>query len=427
MSSESLGSALDESQSASSSADSSYDDLSSAVLSAQEDSASSDLVLVEPNPKRRKGTRIHSDQPATSPAPPKMAGPGGRQAAHWCYTLNNPSQDMAALLASLHLHNSTIVYHYFQSELSASGTPHIQGAIGFTNRKSMQTIKRLFKTDRVHLEPTAGTPQQACAYASKDDTRVDGPMLRFGTPPAAVNGQGKRNDLLAVKQQLDDGKAVLDIATDDENFSTVMKYERSLQAYAHHQTKPRTTRTRCVVYYGSPGTYKSYSASTFANKYHLVRPTSKNGAIWFDGYLPNVHSTVVIDDFYGWIPYSLLLEMLDRYQCHVQRKGGVVEFRPKLVVITSNTAPENWYKYNQTNMQYPALLRRLDTVYHHQIMEAPFEDLPQGTMTVTADKGKYTQHPLFKSMAPVPNQDFFTLSCPFEEEDEDDFNPEDYQ
>lgn len=427
MSSESLGSALDESQSASSSVDSSDDNVSSSVLSSEAESDSSDLVLVEPHPKRRKGTRIHANQPATSPAPPKVATAPGRQAAHWCYTLNNPSQDNATLLASLHLHNSTILYHFFQSELSASGTPHIQGAIGFKNRKSMQTIKRLFKTDTVHLEPTAGTPEQACAYASKDDTRVDGPMLRFGTPPATVNGQGKRNDLLAVKSELDAGKAVLDIATNDENFSTVMKYERSLQAYAHHQTKPRTVRTRCVVYYGSPGTYKSYSASTFANKYHLVRPTSKNGAIWFDGYLPNVHTTVVIDDFYGWIPYSLLLEMLDRYQCHVQRKGGVVEFRPRLVVITSNTAPENWYKFNQTNMQYEALMRRIDTIYHHQIMEAPFQDLPAGTMTVLADKGLYTQHPLFHSMEPVSGQPFNILKTPFKLDEEDDFDPKDYQ
>jgi len=259
----------------------------------------------------------------------------------------------------------------------------------------MATIKRLFRSDSVHLEATSGTPKQACDYASKEDTRIPGPSLQFGVPPLGGNGQGKRNDLLLVKGRIDSGEAVLDIAKDDSMFGTIISNERSLQAYAHHQMEPRSTRTRCVVFYGSPGTFKSYAASTFRNRYHVVRPSGKNGQLWFDGYLPNVHDTIVFDDFYGWVQYSLMLELLDRYQCHVQRKGGVVEFRPKLVVLTSNTSPAQWYKYNQTTMVAEAMLRRIDCIFKHEIAEASADSgVSPGDIVISVDKGLFSQHPL---------------------------------
>lgn len=318
---------------------------------------------------------------------------------HWCYTANNPTEDTYRLLSALHLVNNTIVYHWFQTERGANGTPHVQGTIGFTTRRAMSTVSGILQC-RPHLEPTRGTPRQACDYVSKEDTRIDGPSLQHGDPPVTANGQGRRNDLLTVKHQIDSGVPVLSIAENDEHFGTVIANERSLQAYAHHKSSPRTHRTRCVVFHGSPGSYKSYSASRAKNRYHVVRPTGKNGSLWFDGYLPDVHDTVVFDDFYGWIPYSLLLELLDRFQCHVQRKGGVVEFKPKLVVITSNSAPDAWYKYDQNNMVYEALYRRIDLIFKHEITEAPNGDIPIGEIVVTPDKGSVDQHPLSFAIGP---------------------------
>ena len=104
----------------------------------------------------------------------------------------------------------------------------------------MSTVSGILQC-RPHLEPTRGTPRQACDYVSKEDTRIPGPSLQHGDPPVTANGQGRRNDLLTVKHQIDSGVPVLSIAENDEHFGTVIANERSLQAYAHHKSAPAPT------------------------------------------------------------------------------------------------------------------------------------------------------------------------------------------
>ena len=40
-------------------------------------------------------------------------------------------------------------------------------------------------------------------------------------------------------------------------------------------------------------------------------------------------------DFREELPFGHLLILLDRYRCTVQVKGGTVQFKPKVIVITS--------------------------------------------------------------------------------------------
>lgn len=101
-----------------------------------------------------------------------------------------------------------------------------------------------------------------------------------------------------------------------------------------------------------------------------MSPNCANGSIWFDGY--QGEDIVLIDDFYGWLPWTFLLKLLDRYPLRVQTKFGVVPFRSKIVYITSNVHPDKWYSYGE-NMVYEALRRRIDTITHFQ--------LPFGTST----------------------------------------------
>ena len=81
----------------------------------------------------------------------------------------------------------------------------------------------------------------------------------------------------------------------------------------------------------------------------------KQRGTWFDNY--NNHETVIIDDFYGWLPFDTLLRMCDRYPMMVETKGGHVNFCPKTILITSNQAPDEWYR-NISN--YEAFVRRVE-------------------------------------------------------------------
>lgn len=83
----------------------------------------------------------------------------------------------------------------------------------------------------------------------------------------------------------------------------------------------------------------------------------KQRSQWWDGYMN--HEVVVIDEFYGWLPYDTLLRLCDRYPLMVETKGGQVNFCAKTIVITTNGVPNTWYK----NVYFPAFARRV-TKWH---------------------------------------------------------------
>jgi len=59
----------------------------------------------------------------------------------------------------------------------------------------------------------------------------------------------------------------------------------------------------------------------------------------------------------------MMLTMLDRYECPVQVKGGMVEFCPKKIIITSPKHPKDWYE-DQSDDKVNQLLRRISNVTH---------------------------------------------------------------
>ena len=56
-------------------------------------------------------------------------------------------------------------------------------------------------------------------------------------------------------------------------------------------------------------------------------------------------TSVIIDDFYGWIKYDELLKICDRYPHKVPIKGGYEEFTSKHIFITSNVDVPDLYKF----------------------------------------------------------------------------------
>ena len=66
---------------------------------------------------------------------------------------------------------------------------------------------------------------------------------------------------------------------------------------------------------------------------------------------------MIIDEFYGWLRYSFLLTLLDRYPIRIEYKGGSAEFVSRRVIITSNKAPQDWY--DQDKFPFPPIERRI--------------------------------------------------------------------
>ena len=111
---------------------------------------------------------------------------------------------------------------------------------------------------------------------------------------------------------------------------------------------------------------------------------------------------VCFDDFYGWVPYSTLLALVDQYQCSVQNKGGMVTFSPFVCVFTSNASPRDWYDYTKPHIVYGALERRLDHVYEHRFPSVDLDGVPKTAVVVTTVNGSPRFHPLYKYFKEVP-------------------------
>jgi len=195
-------------------------------------------------------------------------------------------------------------------------------------------VKRILGDPAAHLEARKGSAIEASEYCQKDESRKAGTLpVELGDRSTVT--QGSRQDLLAVKNLLDKGASELEIA--DQEFPTWARNFRAIERYKRLQLEVRSWKTDLFIICGETGTGKSRICSeTYPNAYWKPRGN------WWDGY--DQHETVIIDDFYGWLPWDLLLRLTDRYPLTVETKGGSVQFVAKAIVITSNKPPNQWYK-----------------------------------------------------------------------------------
>lgn len=257
----------------------------------------------------------------------------------WVFTLNNPAEDRPDL--------SFAKCAVWQKEKApTTGTIHLQGYLELPSRLTHKQLKEKFPG--AFLELARGSRDQCKEYCTKEESRVDGP---WEIGDWAAGGQGKRSDLAEVKRMLDSGATELEVA--DNHFGDYVRYHKAFAQYRQLRVTARSEKTEVHVYWGDPGTGKSKKAlEDNPGAYWKARGN------WWDGY--DQQATVVLDDFYGWLPFDMLLRLLDRYPLNVEVKGGTRVFNSKRIVITSNKHPSEWY--HSENICVPALYRRIDKV-----------------------------------------------------------------
>ena len=145
---------------------------------------------------------------------------------------------------------------------------------------------------------------------------------------------------------IDKGSSDKDLANYD--FACYISCYRGLNHYRLLTSTPRNHEVETIVIQGPTGTGKSkYCMDNYPEAYWKQRSN------WWDGY--SDHETVIIDEFYGWLPFDLVLRLCDRYPLHVETKGGQVNFTAKRIVFTTNSIPERWYK----NVYFKSFIRRV--------------------------------------------------------------------
>lgn len=281
------------------------------------------------------------------------------RAKQFCATLNNPSGELATPeLFKDALHRRFPVHSFAgQLEVGTNGTPHLQLAFRLVNRVRMRQL--ITAIPGPHYEVMRGSPQQAFAYATKQDTRAPNTEpFTFGEQPSVGTGQGRRTDLLEVKNAIDGGATLLDVA--ELNFAAFCNNHRSFELYRRLKYRP-TLRQNLKVYwfYGDTGTGKSKKVHDLVlenpDDVYFKSPES----IWFDGY--DGQRTVVLDDFRkNWMTFGFLLRVLDVYPLQVQRKGSSVYANWTQVFITCPQPPTELYATHENVAQ---LSRRVTKVF----------------------------------------------------------------
>jgi len=106
-----------------------------------------------------------------------------RSQKHWCFTVNNyttTEYDVLLILGA----SAMVDYFVCGKETGTTGTPHLQGYVAFSNRKTLANAKLLI-CDRAHLEGMRGTSTQASLYCKKD-----GDYVEYGTLPTGTRRRG---------------------------------------------------------------------------------------------------------------------------------------------------------------------------------------------------------------------------------------------
>ena len=286
-------------------------------------------------------------------------------ARRWCFTINNPTEE--DYIDAWQRTNIKLLI--CQLEQGEEQTSHLQGYLEMKSPCRLAAMKKL--NSRAHWEVSRGSRLQAMLYCLKEESSLkmrwwlhENSLLYFeedwpeslktlvASNSSATDG-GKastKQRLCAIQSQLSEGNSSAIEEVADNEFDLWVRYYRAFEKYLCMKTAPRSWKTTVHVLQGPTGTGKSkWAMDTFPNAYWKQRSN------WWDGYFGA--ETVVLDEFYGWLPFDLLLRLCDRYPLLVETKGGQTQFVARTIVITTNMLPCNWYR----SCYFPSFARRVDT------------------------------------------------------------------
>lgn len=268
-----------------------------------------------------------------------------RKARHTCWTLNNWTEAELERLRDYAQKECRYVC-WSQEICPTTGTPHLQGYTAWENPRSLEKF-RLTISERLHYEPyTQGSAQQNRAYClglvEKKGFKQNPTFEEVGELPV----QGERTDWATARSHLQAGQSVVSVIDAQPQLLPAI---RSLERYRTLATsKPLHRDVKVIVFIGPSGTGKTRGAYNISPDLY-----SKPEGHWWDGYAGE--KTILLDDYYGDIPYSQFLKVLDRYPLSLPQKGTFIYAQWDTVIITSNQHPRNWYPQGFTD----ALERRI--------------------------------------------------------------------
>lgn len=267
----------------------------------------------------------------------------------WCFTINNYTAMDENILNTLG-NKSGVVCLFYGKEVGENGTPHLQGYVYFTNARTLVQMKKIHK--QWHCEPSRGSHADNWNYCNKGEQpkdeweqhKIEGPnygknkqVTLIGTipPPQQKNGgEATKAKWARTRELAQQGK--LDDIEPDHYIKYYTTLNKIATDYLNHLPD---IDARCGIWLqGKPKLGKS----RFAREKYLYDQGKlywKGLNKWWDGY--RHEPFVLIEDIQPNLPNITDLSQkmkiwTDRYAFNGEKKGGMMNIRPKRVIVTSN-------------------------------------------------------------------------------------------
>jgi Putative viral replication protein. len=139
------------------------------------------------------------------------------QARHWCFTINNYTEADVALMYEWEKLAACLTV---SKEIGESGTPHLQGYIGFKAMKRLAALKKLHS--KAHWEKSKS--KDADIYCIKEGSEL---IINMNNKK-----QGKRNDIDNVLEMISKGAKDKELWT--EHGATMVRYYKGFEESKKH-------------------------------------------------------------------------------------------------------------------------------------------------------------------------------------------------
>lgn len=297
----------------------------------------------------------------------------------WCFTINNPTEDCIN-----DYRNRTTGFRYLVAELEhlEEGTPHIQGYVEFDKQKRLQEAKKWVGYN-AHLEQAMGTKMDNIKYCTKE-ARENPEQLLAGSledckEPEKSSGRKARMDEEAKNILTDIGELTeIEMMEQHPHFylyhaDTFRKHRHQFLA-RHTKTVDGELQNKNLWIYGPAGTGKSRLARS--GEMDVCEMYDKPVNKWWDGFDPDIHRRVIIDDYPsisggGNCLVQHMKRWADRYSFTGEIKGASRFIIPSFqLVVTSNFKIEECF---QNEEDVKAIKRRFQEIEWG-------EDHPEGSL-----------------------------------------------
>lgn len=245
-----------------------------------------------------------------------------------------------------------------------TGTLHLQGYLILKKKGTMAQIKKGMNCKSMHLKIARGTTEQNVTYCKKD-----GDFYEWGED----DKPGERTDLIDVRQDAKLGmRAILNASKD--NGAPKYNYQacRMAELYLKYEEPKRDWVPEVYWIWGPSGSGKTKLAIEITEGMNTFKKGPRTGK-WFDGY--DGHEALIIDELRDeWMSLPALLELIDRYECRVETKGGSRQILAKVIVITTIKHPKKCYSFSKEEPE-KQLARRITKVIEMKAHESDDEDV----------------------------------------------------